>query len=95
MKKIKLSPFMGSVANLKIKGAKILEALMSEEEITKFVSENKHKVQSNNHKFTNDYGVPKMRPCGFPKDANPMEKRGKRLGNIHKMYTFKSMVKAK
>ena len=54
-----------------------------------------HKVQSSNHKINNDYGVPKMRPCGFPSNPNPFEKRGKRLGNIHKMYTFKSMTGSK
>lgn len=51
-----------------------------------------HKVQPQAHKAQNDYGVPKMRPCGFPSDANPMVKRGKQLGNIHKMYKFKSMT---
>lgn len=51
-----------------------------------------HKVQPNNHKITNDYGVPKMRPCGFPSNSNPMVKRGKQLGNIHKMYKFESMT---
>ena len=54
-----------------------------------------HKVQPAQHKVMNDYGVPKMRPCGWPSNANPMEKRGKRLGNIHKMYTFKSMTGGK
>ena len=54
-----------------------------------------HKVQPSAHKAQNDYGIPKMRPCGFPSNANPMVKRGKRLGNIHKMYHFKSMTGSK
>lgn len=54
-----------------------------------------HKVQPAHKKAMNDYGVPKMRPCGFPSNPNPSEKRGKRLGNIHKMYHFKSMTGTK
>ena len=54
-----------------------------------------HKVQPQAHKALNDYGEPKMRPCGFPSNPNPFEKRGKRLGNIHKMYKFKSMAGGK
>lgn len=50
-----------------------------------------HKVQPSK-KLINDYGIPVMRPCGFPSNPNPSEKRGKRLGNIHKMYTFKSIM---
>jgi hypothetical protein len=41
------------------------------------------------HSKKRDYGTPELRPCGFPTDINPMVKRGKRLGNIHKMYKFK------
>ena len=50
-----------------------------------------HKVQPQK-KLMQDYGIPKMRPCGFPSNANPCEKRGILLGNIHKMYKFKSMT---
>ena len=53
-----------------------------------------HRVQPP-RKVVNDFGVPKMRPCAFPTSMNPFEKRGKHLGNIHKMYKFKSMTGGK
>lgn len=48
-------------------------------------------VMSEPHCRKRDYGTPELRPCGFPTDVNPSEKRGQRLGNIHKMYSFKGI----
>jgi len=50
-------------------------------------------TNSKPHCKKQDFGTPEARPCGFPASPNPMEKKGKRLGNIHKMYKFKGGAK--
>ena len=92
MKKIKLTKIQGVLHNSKVVGVsrKIVDK-MSEADKEAYRLSHIPKIQPDK-KSMDKYGIPHMRGCAFPSDPNPCEKRGKHLGNIHKMYKFKSMT---